>query len=260
MRFRKTKQQVIEQEQKLAAGLVQDPEMAKQINLAVQAYTHAAQWFESNVAKEQVKKAKNANRLSMFFGLLAFMSIGAVLGLTPLKSVEPYLVRVENNTGFTDLVRPVSEGKSQEQIDDEFWLSTYIRFRETYNFADSDSNFSVVELMSYGDTFAEYKNFQLSTKGYTETLGNNRQMRVEINGVTFLNREDGSGTAQVRFTKRVLDRNGVPDPLIRPATWQTTLSYDYKNPPKRKAQEWINPRGFGIKSYSSVQEVGVKNG
>ncbi|MCY1462411.1 hypothetical protein D9M71_801820 [compost metagenome] len=85
-------------------------------------------------------------------------------------------------------------------------------------------------------------------------------MRVEINGVTFLTREDGLGTAQVRFTKRVLDRNGVPDPIIRPATWQTTMSYDYKNPTKRKAQEWVNPRGFGVKSYSSVQEVGVKNG
>lgn len=260
MRFRKTKQQVIEQEQQLAVGLVQDPEMARQISLAQQAYTHAALWFESNVAQEHVRKAKTWRGLAAFFGLLAFMSIAAVLGLTPLKSVEPYLVRVDNNTGFTDLVRPVSEVKAQEQVDDEFWLVTYVRFRERYNFADSDAYFSVVELMSYGETFVEYKNFQLSSKGYTETLGNNRQMRVEINGVTFLTRKDGAGTAQVRFTKRVLDRNGVPDPMIPPATWQATVSYDYKNPAKRKEQEWINPRSFGVKSYSSVQEVGVKHG
>lgn len=188
------------------------------------------------------------------------MSIGAVLGLTPLKTVEPYLVRVDNNSGFTDLVRPASEVKSQAQIDDEFWLTTYVRFRESYNFADSDATFSAVELMSYGETFAEYKNFQLSSKGYTEVLGNSRQMRVEINGVTFLSRQDGSGTAQVRFTKRVLDRNGVPDPMMRPLTWQATVSYDYKNPAQRKEQEWINPRSFGAKSYSSVQEVGVKHG
>jgi len=259
MRLRKTKQQVIEQEQQLAAGLVQDPEMARQISLAQQAYTHAAQWFESNVSQAHMKSARTWKRLAAVFGALAFMSIGAVLGLMPLKSVEPYLVRVDNNTGFTDLVRPASEVKAQEQIDDEFWLTTYVRFRERYNFADSDANFSVVQQMSYGETFAEYKNFQLSSKGYTETLGNNRQMRVEINGVTFLARKEGSGTAQVRFTKRVLDRNGVPDPSIPPATWQATVSYDYKNPAKRKEQEWINPRGFGTKSYASVQEVGVKH-
>lgn len=259
MRFRKTKQQIIEQEQELAAGLILDPELAKQISLAQQSYINAARWFEANVAKEHIKTAKFFKRLSMFFGLLAFMSIAAVVGLTPLKTVVPYLVRVDNNTGFTDLVRPLSETKAQEQIDDEFWLSTYVRFRESYNFADSDANFGAVELMSYADTFAEYKNFQLSTKGYTETLGNNRQMRVAINGVTFLERKAGTGTAQVRFTKTVVDRNGVPDPQIRPATWLVTVSYDYKNPTKKREDEWISPRGFGAKSYSSVQEVGVKH-
>lgn len=257
--FRRTKQQIIEQEQKLAAGLVQDPELARQISLAQQAYINAARWFESNVAQEHMKSAKNSKRLATFFGVLAFMAIGAVLVLTPLKSVVPYLVRVDNNTGFADLVRPASDVITQEQVDDEFWLSTYIRFRESYNFSDSDANYGAVELMSYSDTFGEYRNFQLSKKGYTETLGNNRQMRVQINGIVFLAREDGSGTAQVRLTKTVLDRNGAPDPAMRPATWLATVTYDYKNPPKRKEQEWINPRGFGAKSYSSVQEVGVKH-
>ena len=257
---RKTKQQIIEQEQALAFGLLQDPAMAREISLAQQSYTNAARWFESNVAEGYMKSAKNSKRLAVFFGALAFMSVGAVLGLTPLKTVVPYLVRVDNNTGFTDLVRPTSDVKTQEQLDDEFWLATYVRFRERYNFADSDANFSTVELMSYSDTFGEYKNFQLSKKGYTETLGANRQMRVAVNGIVFLKRENGSGTAQVRLTKTVLDRNGVEDPAVKPATWLTTVTYDFKNPPKKREDEWINPRGFGAKSYSSVQEVGVKNG
>lgn len=257
---RKTKQQIIEQELELAFGSLQDSATARDISLAQQSYTHAARWFESNVAEGYMKSAKNAKRLAAFFGVLAFMSVGAVLGLTPLKTVVPYLVRVDNNTGFTDLVRPASDVKTQEQLDDEFWLATYVRFRERYNFADSDANFSTVELMSYSDTFGEYKNFQLSKKGYTETLGANRQMRVAVNGIVFLERKDGTGTAQIRLTKTVLDRNGVEDPAVKPATWLTTVTYDYKNPPKKREDEWINPRGFGAKSYSSVQEVGVKNG
>lgn len=257
--LRKTKQQIIEQEQQLASGLIQDPELARQINLAQQAYTNAARWFESNVAEGYMRSAKNYKRLATFFGVLTFMSVGAVLALTPLKTVVPYLVRVDNNTGFTDLVRPVSDVKTQEQLDDEYWLAAYVRFRESYNFADSDAIFNAVELMSYSDTFGEYKNFQLSQKGYTETLGNNRQMRPEVNGIVFLERKDGVGTAQIRLTKTVVDRNGLPDPAIRPATWLTTVSYDYKNPPKKREQEWINPRGFGVRSYSSVQEVGVNH-
>ncbi len=260
MRFRRTKEEIIQQEQQLEIGLLQDPEIARQVGLAVQAYTHAARWFESNVASDLKKKVKNANRLSVFFGALAFMAVGAVLGLTPLKTIIPYLVRVDNITGAADVIRPVSESVDQSQIDDEFWLSTYVRFRERYNFADSDADFNMVELMSYSDTFAEYKNFQLSKKGYTDTLGNSRQMRVAINGVTFLQREPGSGTAQVRLTKTVVDRNGVPDPALRPVSWQVTISYDYKNPAKKKEQELVNPRGFGARSYSTVQEVGVNHG
>lgn len=262
MKFRLSKQKVIEQEQELAAGLVLDPELARQISLATIAYTNAAKWFEANVAKEHQAKAKRSNQLSYVFGVMAFMAIGAVLMLTPLKTVEPYVVRVDNATGATDIVRPGGQAKTQQQVDDEFNLANYVRFREGYNFADSDAMYATVELMSYPDTFTEYKNFQMSKKGYTETLGSNRQMKVEIRGVGFLKRDEakGTGTAQVRIIKTVVDRNGVPDPSVKPATWQTTISYDYKNPPKKREQEWINPRGFGAKSYSKVQEAGTNNG
>ncbi|WP_375122199.1 virB8 family protein [Pseudomonas sp. LW8] len=262
MKFRLSKQKIIEQEQELAAGLVLDPELARNISLAQAAYTNAAKWFEANVAAEYQKKAKSAKLLSYFFGMLAFMAIGAVMMLTPLKTVEPYVVRVDNATGATDIVRPGGQAKTQKQVDDEYYLSNYVRFREGYNFADSDAMYATVELMSYADAFTEYKNFQMSKKGYTETLGNNRQMKVEIRGVGFLARDEkaGTGTAQVRIIKTVVDRNGVPDPNVKPATWQTTITYDYKNPPKKREQDWINPRGLGIKSYSKVQEAGTNNG
>jgi type IV secretion system protein VirB8 len=258
---RKTKDQIVEQEQVMELGLLNEPSDARHISLAVQAYSNAARWFEANVAKDLQKSVKTWKRLSAFFGLLAFMSIGAVLGLTPLKTVIPYLVRVDNITGYTDLVPQVDDPKTQEQRDDDFWLSNYVRLREGYNFADNDANYNLVETMSYAETFGEYKNFQLSKKGYIDTLGNSRQMRVEVNGVTPLPRQrpdDPTKTAQVRVTKTVVDRNGVPDMNIRPAVWVITISFDYKNPAKKREQELVNPRGFGVKSYSTVQEVGVK--
>ena len=261
--LRKSKEEIIQQEQKIELGLLSAPSDARQVSLAEQAYAHAARWFEANIAKDLQKSVKMWKRLSAFFGLLAFMSIGAVLGLTPLKTVIPYLVRVDNITGYSDLVPQVSDSKTQDQRDDDFWLSNYVRLRESYNFADNDANYNMVETMSYSDTFGEYKNFQLSKKGYLDTLGNSRQMRVEVHGVTPLDRkrpEDTTKTAQVRVTKTVVDRNGVPDPGIKPATWVMTISYDYKNPAKKREQELVNPRGFGVKSYSTVQEVGVNNG
>lgn len=257
---KKTRQQVIEQEQHLAAQVSIDAAAASNISLSEQAFIHAARWFESNVAADQQRDTRTWKRLAGFFGVLAFMSVGAVLGLTPLKTVETYLVRVDNSSGFTDVVKPISQVKSSEQIDDEYWLATYVRFRESYNFSNSDAQFSMVELMSYDSTFAEYRNFQLSTKGYTTVLGNNRQIETVINNITFLKRTNAKGTAQVRLTKTVLDRNGMPDPQAKPAVWLATVSYDYMNPAKKRGDEWLNPRGFGVQAYSTAQEIGTGAG
>ncbi|WP_017684941.1 type IV secretion system protein, partial [Pseudomonas syringae] len=113
---------------------------------------------------------------------------------------------------------------------------------------------------AYDETFTEYRNFQLSSKGYLEVLGTNRQIRTDINNINFLERKDREGTAQVRITKTVLDRNGVPDPQLHPVTWVATVTYDYKNPAKKAGDQWLNSRGFGVKAYTMTQEVGVSNG
>jgi len=257
---RKSRQEIkeiLEQEQQLAAQVITDAATASDISLVEQAYIHAARWFENHVAAKEKRETRTWKRVAGFFGVLALMSVAAVLGLTPLKTVEMYLLRVNDNSGFTDVVQPISKVKSSEEVDDEFWLSSYVRFRENYNFSSHDAQFAMVELLSYGGTFAEYRNFQLSSKGYLNVLGDNQEIRTEINNVTFLDRGNGKGTAQVRMTKTVLDRHGVPDSQIKPAVWLATMDYDYKNPAKKRGDLWLNPRGFGVLSYSKTQEIGA---
>ncbi|WP_440057896.1 virB8 family protein [Pseudomonas fragariae (ex Marin et al. 2024)] len=253
---RKRLEDVVEQERQLATRTAVDAATAQEMSLAEQAYINAGRWFEENIAKDEKRKRRRSDIIAAFAGVLAFMAILALMLLTPLKTVETYLLRVDKSSAFLDVVPPASTVTSSEQKDDEFWLSAYVRFRENYNFSDNDALFSMVELLSYEDTFKEYKNFQLSTKGYMNVLGNNRQIRTEINNIIFLKREDGTGTAQVRMTKTVLDKNGMPDPQIKPAVWVSTMSYDYKNPAKKRGDQWLNPKGFGVLSYSPAQEVG----
>lgn len=260
---RKNKKQVIEQEKKIIYGDEDLSGKEKEIGQAVRAYTQAAKWFEKNVADDYRRKARNSRYLSVFFGVLAFMAIGAVLGLTPLKSVEPYLVRVDNNSGFTDIVAPLSAGANPEQVQDEYWLATYVRTYESYNWSSQTSSYAMIQLFSYGDVFSEYKNFQLSGKGYTEKLGKNLQIRTEINNIVplkiaangELQADKNIRTYQVRFTKTILDRFGNPDPQSQTTYWLATVSFDYKNPPVTQEDRWLNPMGFGVQSYVKTQEV-----
>ncbi|WP_277973351.1 virB8 family protein [Pantoea agglomerans] len=232
-------------------------EQARNIGEASRAYTLAAQWFEKHVAEEEKKKVKNAKRLSMLFGSLAFMSVGAVLLLTPLKTVVPYVIRVDNNSGYTDIVRP---GADQNIInsDDAYWAVTYIGNRESYDISNNDFRSKFVELTSYPDVFTEYKNFQLSKKGYLEKLADKQQIHVTIRNVSDpVKSDDGkSSTIQIRFNKTVTDNIGQPVSSIPTTTWLATISFDYSKPPKVKKDEWMSPRGFAVKSYQLSQEVG----
>lgn len=232
-------------------------ENGRNISLATQAYVQAAQWFEKHVAEEEKKKVKNAKRLSLLFGMLAFMSVGAVLLLTPLKTVVPYVIRVDNNSGFTDIVRPGAD-QSIFKSDDAYWSVTYILNRESYDISNQDFRSRFIELSSYPDIFTEYKNFQLSKKGYLEKLADKQQLRVTVRNVSNpVTSDDGKiSTIQIRFNKTVTDNIGQPDNSIPATTWLATISYDYSKPPKFKKDEWMNPRGFAVKSYQLSQEVG----
>ncbi|MCY1271824.1 Type IV secretion system protein PtlE [compost metagenome] len=255
---RKSKGDVIREEREMAHSSTSP--VTPEISMAIQAYTHAARHFEESVAAGEKRKARNWRRVAIFNMALAFVAVAAVLGLTPLKQVEPYLIRVDNNTGFTDIVAPLQEAPTPEKLEDELWISTYVKFRESYNFSDQKQRYDVVRLFSYDDTFAEYRNFQLSTKGYTEVLGDNQQLRITINNIVFLPDPQSPEkpkyrTAQIRYTKTPVDKKGQPIEGLEPSTWLVSLSFDYQNPAKNRQQRWINPRGFGVVAYSQAQEV-----
>jgi type IV secretion system protein VirB8 len=257
--LRKSKKQIIQSENELAELGIHDPDAARDARAYQRSFLEIAKFFEENIAVELQKKVKSAGRREKLAWLLALISVAAVCGLTPLKETVPYVLRVDNLTGASDIIRPGTDDKSSEQIDDEFALAAYVRARERYNFADNEANDKFVKLMSHDEAYVEYKNFTRSKKGYTEVLGANQMIRTDINDINFLDRKNKKGTAQVWFTKTILDRYGIPDPAMIPVQFQAVISYDYKNPPKKREDQWLNPHGFGSLSYSRTEIVGGKH-
>ncbi|EGH6786706.1 type IV secretion system protein [Salmonella enterica] len=246
----------------------------------IRAYTMAARWFEKRVAEDYRKKARNSRRLSIFFGILAFASVIAVMGLTPLKTVETTIIRVDRNSGYMDVIRPGWKKEDTKEVaDDKHYISMYILARERYNWASQKANFAIVQQLSYPDVFNEYKNFQLSSKGYVATLGSSRQVDVSIDSIVplpvshekKLGERDDIKTYQVRFSQSLLDAEGKPvsdigrqlkldadgKPIAEPKRvyWTAIISFDYRNAPLTEGAGWVNPKGFGVLAYSKTQEI-----
>ncbi len=80
---------------------------------------------------------------------LAACAVLAVAALSPLKTVEPFMVRVDNATGIVETVTALSAatGTYEEPVT-KYFAARYVRAREGYTAAESESNFKIAGLMS----------------------------------------------------------------------------------------------------------------
>ncbi|MGC1014422.1 virB8 family protein [Pantoea agglomerans] len=217
-------------------------------------YQAAAKWFETRVAEDYKKKAKSSKRLSIFLGVLLGMSLIANMSLSPLKTVVPYVIRVDKNSGYVDIVKP-AENKSDtpEVAEDKHFIRAYVMAHESYNWASQRANYAFVELTSSAEVFTPYKNFALSKKGFTEKLGMQQQVQVEINSIVELPRskqdklsggDSSIRSYQVRYSQTLLMADGRAVQGAEPTNWISLISVNNSNPAKTEGDEWLNPKGY----------------
>ncbi|CAH0298116.1 Type IV secretion system protein PtlE [Erwinia aphidicola] len=217
-------------------------------------YQAAAKWFEARVAEDYKKKAKSSKRLAIFLGVLLAMSLIANMSLSPLKTVEPFVIRVDKNSGYVDIVKPsYSMSDSSDVAEDKHFISAYVLAHESYNWSSQRANYAFIQLTSSEDVFTPYKNFQLSKKGYAEKLGMQQQVKTEINSIVALPRskqEKLSGgdsnirSYQVRYSQTLLMADGRAVVNADPINWISIITINNSNPPKTEGNQWLNPKGY----------------
>ena len=103
--FNRSKQKLLNEN---VQALAEDPTPAERkiVNERAKEHFKRKQEFE----KDRVGFYKTLSKVGFIIGgvgaLIGLAGVVAVAGLTPLKRSEPYVIRVDNNTGFTDIVKP----------------------------------------------------------------------------------------------------------------------------------------------------------
>ena len=125
-----------------------------------QAYLEDARSWETDKAKSLESSKRTAWMVASASGVLAFVSVLAVAALTPLKSVEPYVIRVDNSTGVVDVVNSVKDGETNyEESINKYFTQWYVRYREGYSKDLAEEYYSNVGLMSVGAEQQRYLEF-----------------------------------------------------------------------------------------------------
>ncbi|MGO3683445.1 MAG: virB8 family protein [Proteus vulgaris] len=236
---------------------------SKEKKLTKSAFTRdfidASKAFE-NTRIDEIEKSRTIAWRVAAASLLTtiFMSIAMVF-LTPLKEVEPYLVRVDNNTGQTDIVTVLANAQSDygEEVA-KFFSANYVRLVEGYDWYTVQSSFNKALLFSDSDVQNRLNNKFASTQAPHKLYKDKQRVEIEIDNVTFID----ENLMQVRFTKKVVPVNGgvynAQEDTLQPLPIESqaiaTIGFDYINVPNVDEVRLVNPLGFVVKSYR-VDEV-----
>ena len=211
-------------------------------------YFATARRFDQDAALEAYASAKRAWRIAGGASILTALSIIAIACLAPLKSVEPFVIRVDNATGIVDVVSAITGPNTYAVATTKYFAGLYVRAREGFAASEAEANFRSVALMSIP---AEQRRFQENYRGSNPQspqvlYGKTAIVRVTISSVSMLDHN----VASVRYLKTVLRGDDT-----QTSHWIATLTFSYSSAAMSAADRMINPLGFLVSDFKADAEA-----
>ncbi|EPU6404069.1 virB8 family protein [Campylobacter jejuni] len=198
------------------------------------------------------KSNKRAWLIAFVSIFIAIISIVAVVLLTPLKTIEPYVIRVDNTTGMVDILTMLDEKEiSSNEALDKYFISQYVKAREGYYYELLNQDYLLTQLMSSEKVANEYRAWYEGENARNQILKNSNEVNVQILSIV-LGNSNGVKTSTIRakiITKN-LNTRGLSE-----STKVITLSYDYILAKASEENRILNPLGFKVTNYRIDEEI-----
>jgi type IV secretion system protein VirB8 len=188
----------------------------------------------------------------------ALASVIAVERLAPLKSVEPFVIQVDQKSGLTEVVDPsIRTNVEATEALDNFFVWEYVKARETYDALNPSNLRSIVRVFSTAEIFHQYNRIVGSQNPNSPAakLANNGTRSVSEATITYLKGETKPNglpkkVAQVRFKMTEVFK-GYPTSSQKLAT----IEYTYTKLDLTREERLLNPLGFQVLGYRIDEEA-----
>ena len=208
--------------------------------------------FESSVKYMIEQSNKKAWLITFISVFITILSIIALCLLTPLKTVEPYVIRVDNTTGMVDIISILNEKEvSSNEALDKYFVSKYIKAREGYYYDMLNQDYILVQLLSSNEVSQAYRKIYEGDNARDLKLGNSTQIEVSIISIV-LNESNGVKTATARINLTNKNKNSMAQ---NTSTQVITLSYEYQVAQVNEENRILNPLGFKVTNYRVDEEI-----
>ncbi|CAN7250309.1 VirB8/TrbF family protein [Phenylobacterium sp. LjRoot225] len=181
---------------------------------------------------------------------VAALEAAALAALAPLKTVVPYTILVDRQTGYIETAHALKAGDlSQDAAVTQAFLAQYVLARETFDAHDLQANYRKVTAWSQGPARSQYihamqpQNPQSPTALYSRTT----VVQTTLKSVSLI----ASNSALVRFeTER---RDG--DLAGERRAYAAVVGFRYTGAPMRNEDRLLNPLGFQVTAYRRDSET-----
>ncbi len=180
----------------------------------------------------------------------------ALLALTPLKRVEPFVIRVDNSTGVVDVVPTYAGTATLPQVVTRHLVASYVIQRERYVAALAESDYEQVGAFHTAAMNQQWAAAWARTNPDSplNRFADGSHVRVQVNSIAYLREGRGAPEVlQVRFTTARQQGAGSVEQL---AHFLATLQVSYGPPSPDLRLRSLNPLGFKVLEYRREPEIG----
>jgi len=213
-------------------------------------YFRRARLWETDRLDMALRSRRFAWTVAGVAGALAIAACLAIAALMPLKTVEPYVIRVDNTTGAVDIVSALkNQSETQDEAITKFFLARYVQTREGFVADDAETNFHIVSIMSSVDEQQRWASFYSGHNPQSPQVVYGRR----VVGITHIKQISLLSPTQalVRFYTELRDATTG----VRRIDAAATVDFTYVKRPTKEEDRWISPLGFEVTAYRSDPEV-----
>lgn len=221
--------------------------------LTTQYFAEASSWEQDR--ERQARRTLRLIAASSVLGWIAAISAAvALVVLMPLKTVEPYLVRVDSSTGVVDVVPSLNATAPQPEVVTRYLLTHYVQVCQRFNFATAESDYEeCAALHTPQQNQAWAARWSRSNPASPlNAYKDGTVLRADVQSVSFFTRAAGvADLAQVRYAITKRQSGGAGEQVTH---WIATIQYAYADPPTDPRVRRWNPLGFRIVDFKPEPE------
>lgn len=204
--------------------------------------------WEVELAVACRRSEKVAWRVAGGFAVLSLSLAAAVMLMTPLRQVVPYVVTVDKLTGESSVVS-TDAAVSATPMSDKHWLKRFVVARERYSYAIVQQDYLTVRRLAADGPWSTYARMFEGESNLDKRYGENVTIIPTVLSVTL----HGGGLATVRYELTHTDRRLVTPPVV--SRHAATIRYAYTKRVMVEAEAIENPLGFQVSGYQSDPEL-----